>query len=81
MTGLVGILSGLWGRLAGVAVALGAFLLVLARVRQSGRDAERADATERALERVKERQDVEDTIARMDADDRQRLRDKWTRPD
>ena len=64
--------------LAGIAV-VGAVLMVLLGARNAGRTAERVDGLRRQLNHVKERIDVEDSMARARPADRRRLRDKWSR--
>lgn len=73
--------AGVWGKLlAGLAIA-GGILLALSKLKQAGRDAERADQAQRNEEIRRQADEVRD---RVDASGSTELDDsvrKWTRPD
>lgn len=78
-------LSGAWGKvvagLAAAAAFIGALLLAIGRLKQAGRDQERAEQAARNDEFRREANEVRD---RVDASGRTELDDgvrKWTRPD
>ena len=78
-------LSGAWAKvvagLAAAAAFLGALLLAIAKLKQAGRDAERAEQAKRNEEVRRQADEVRD---RVDASGGGELDDgvrKWTRPD
>ena len=73
------IFASLWGKLvlAGAAVlAVGAVLL---SARNAGKAAARVEAVEATIKKVSTRHENERAIRSADADERERLRRKWTR--
>jgi len=73
------LLSGIWSYvLAGVAfVGLVAFWAL--QLIATGRKAERAETAERVNQQAKEARNVENRVDGADADERERMRNKWTR--
>lgn len=77
---MIGFLSGIWGKVVGVAVAIGAFLILIAKIKQSGRDAERADNSVRVIKTVEKKNEVEKRVDRLsDNDVADELFDKYSR--
>lgn len=67
-------------KIAGYVAALAGMALVMLRIRQSGRDAERAEATEEAINMAKRAKDAQTNVDAMaDADVTRRLRERWSR--
>lgn len=79
MAFLFGVLRPYALKIAAAAAIAGAVLLVLLRVHNAGRAAERIEGMSRQLDNVRKRDDVENRLAGADAAERKRLRDKWTR--
>lgn len=75
----MGFLSGLWGKVVFGAVFVGLLALACLKLIGIGRKAERAEATERVNQQVKEARDVENRVDGAGADELERLRNKWTR--
>ena len=73
-------LLGPWGSLAVGAVLLAGLGYVVLRIRNSGRDAERAKRARIDAQAVKTREDVEDAIAGRTPDENRRRLGKWARP-
>lgn len=75
------LLSGLWAKVLAIGAVVGAVLLAILKIRQSGRDAERAEQARRDAEALRMANNAERTVAALsdDSDDYKRLRDKWTR--
>ncbi len=61
----------------GIALAIGLFVI---RVFAAGRKSALVDGMERQLNNVKARQNAENTLRVAPDAERQRMRDKWTRP-
>lgn len=74
-------LTGLWGKLAAAAAIAGAVLLAVLKIRQGGRDAERAAAAARATDMRRKGDEVENRVDAAGGVELDRLRDKWTRPE
>lgn len=72
-------LSGLWAKVAFVGAFVGLLLLAVFRLIGIGRKQERAEATARTHEQVKEARNVENRVDGAGADELGRLRSKWTR--
>jgi Flp pilus assembly protein TadB len=72
------VIAGLWARVVAIAAVVGAVLLAIARIRQGGRDAERAEAVKRDLEAIRMAENAERIVDATD--DLSSLRRKWTRP-
>lgn len=73
--------TGLWERVIAGAALIGAVLLAIVGIRNSGKEAERNAQTKRDAEAMREAKDVERKIDALpdDSDEYRRLRDKWTR--
>lgn len=76
---LLSLAGGLWGRIAAVGALVLAVLGLLAKVRQSGREAERADAERRIAERQREADHARGTVDSAGDAELDRLRQRWTR--
>lgn len=73
------ILKPFWLSILKYASIAGAVLLVVFKIRQSGRDAERVENMKETLSHVKIRDAIERDVNRND-NATERLRAKWTRP-
>lgn len=72
-------LSGIWAKLlAGLAI-VGGILLAIGKLKQAGRDAERADQAKRNDEIRRQADEVDRRIDAASDADIDRLRSKWTR--
>jgi len=79
VTKLLELGAGLWGKmLAGLAI-VGGILLAIGKLKQAGRDAERAGQAERTNELRRQAHEVDRRIDAASDADIDRLRDKWTR--
>ena len=58
---------------------MGSVLLVIFKIRQSGKDAVRNETMVETLRGVRERDKIKDNIAKSDNANRKRLREKWQR--
>lgn len=76
--GFIGFLKPFWLSILKYASIAGAVLLVVFKIRQSGRDAERVENMERVQEYVEIRNAVERDVNRND-NATERLRAKWSR--
>ena len=73
---VAGILSGCWLTLLKWGAIVLTVILILFRVRQDGRNAERIDNLERALENARERRKIDIDTRTLSDDDL----DQWLRP-
>ncbi len=74
-----GWLSAVWGKLlAGLAI-VGGILLAIGKLKQAGRDAERAEQAEQGEEMRREAHEVDRRLDAASDAELDRLRDKWTR--
>lgn len=72
-------LAGIWAKVAFVGAFVGLLLLAVFRFIGIGRKQERAEATARTHEQVKEARNVENRVDGADAAELERMRNKWTR--
>lgn len=75
---MLNILKPFWLSIAKYAAIAGGILLIVLKIRQSGRDAEHAENIEKVVENVQIRHDVERSVNSFD-NASGRLRGKWTR--
>ena len=75
---MLNLLKPFWLSIVKYAAIVGGILLVVFKIRQSGRDAERAENIEKVVENVQIRHDVERSVNSFD-NASGRLRKKWTR--
>lgn len=71
--------TGLWARVAAAAAVVGAVLLAIGRIRQGGRDAERADQDKRNINARRAADEAERMVERAGDGELDELRRKWTR--
>ena len=76
---MIELLKPFWIGIVKWGAIVGGILLVLLKVRQSGKDAVKKDALEKTLDGVMARDKIEDKVASAGNAERERLRKKWTR--
>lgn len=76
---MIGLLSGIWGKVVFVAAFMGLLALAALRLIGMGRDQEKNKANTTALKQAKEAGDVENRVDAAGPDELERLRSKWTR--
>ena len=73
-------LFNLKNQLLGYAVAAGAILLAIFKIRKGGSDAQKHKHNQATLENVAQAKQVHDDVASMSDDKRVQGRKKWTKP-
>lgn len=76
---MMALLSGLWGRVAGWAIAVGGVLAILAAAYSKGKAAERAAQTTRDFEAMTEGQKIDEAVAGNAPDENRKELKKWSR--
>lgn len=72
------LLSDLWAKVLAIGAVVGAVLLAIFKIRQSGRDAERAEQARREVDAMRTANEVQAGIDRSNDTELERLRRKWT---
>lgn len=80
LTKLWGIASGISLKFWGYLAAFFAVLAALAKIYSAGKTAAKVDSEEKVLHDVETRNEVEDRVSGADDTERERLRNKWTKP-
>lgn len=74
------LLAGLWGKLIAIAAIAGAVLMAILKIREGGRDAERAAQARRDADARSAANEADRMVDRAGDGELDELRRKWTRP-
>lgn len=77
---MLAFLAPYWQRIALYGSIVLGVLLVLLKVRDSGREAERVENQRRVIDAIQKTKEIERSIRAAPPAERKRLRDKWTKP-
>lgn len=77
---MMGLLSGIWGKIAAAGAIVLGLLVLVGKLMGAGRDKERAAQAARAGDMRRKADEVERHVDAAGPDERERLRNKWTRP-
>lgn len=76
---MIALLSGIWGKVAGWALAAAGVLAILATAYSKGKAAERAAQSTRDYEAMTEAQKIDEAVAGNAPDENRKELEKWSR--